>query len=75
MQFHLTAWVANLHRGQLLAEAETSRQCARLRSSGTRCRQHPLVSTAWVLALAGLWVRTSNERTICSEPNVPRPGC
>jgi hypothetical protein len=75
MQFPLTGWVANLHRDQLLADAERSRQYSHLRYAGTRYREHLLACKAEVLALVGLWWPRGNERTSCSEPEAGRSGC
>jgi hypothetical protein len=75
MQFPLTGWVANLHRDQLLAEVEASRQYSHLRHAGTRCREHLLLCMAEVLASARLWWQERNERASCSEPRAGRSGC
>jgi hypothetical protein len=75
MQFPLTAWVANIHREQLLAEAEKLRRYSCLGAARTRCREHPLACIGTYLILAGLGLRARDEPTICSSPKVCRPGC
>jgi hypothetical protein len=66
MHFPLTAWVANIHRDQLLAEAEKSRQRSRLRAARSRCWWHPLARTGKALIFAELWLRARKEPTTCS---------
>jgi hypothetical protein len=75
MQFPLTAWVANIHRHQLLAEAEKSRRYSRLRTMSSRPWGRPLACIGKALIFAGLWLRARNEPTICSSPKVCRRGC
>lgn len=75
MCFPVTAWVASIHRDQLLAEAEKSRRYSGLRAARSRCREHPLARIGTYLILAGLWLRARDEPPIRSSPKVCRPGC
>ena len=75
MQFPLTAWIANIHRHQLLAEAKKTCCYSRLRDARSRRREHPLARVGKALTFAGLWLRARNEPTICSSPKVCRRGC
>lgn len=75
MQFPLTAWVANIHRDQLLAEADKSRRYSRLGAIRSRPWGHSLARIGKVLILAGLWLRAWGEPGTCLSPKACRPGC